>query len=148
MNIYGHPFKFVTMFENDEYYYFLKLEDTVTELIIEFLKIIIGKNSSSSKGYDTKTIFKGVNQPPERNVLTLFSKKKKIAFYFSLRQQLERGSIILYKNIVRSKKKTKQIMVILNTVSNLHQKRLVYQKYSFGMIQMKHTMPYPISSYQ
>ena len=57
MNIYCHPFKFVTMFENDDYYYFLKLEDTVKELIIEFLKIIIGKNYSSSKDYDTKIIY-------------------------------------------------------------------------------------------
>ena len=97
-------------------------------MIIELLKLVIGKHYSSSKDYDTKIIFKGVNQPPEINKYSII-KKKDNCILFSLRQQLERGSIILYKNIVRSKKKTKQMMVILNIVSNLHQKRLVYQKY-------------------
>ena len=40
-NIDGYPFKFVTTFEDDDYYYFLKPEDIVKELIIEILKINI-----------------------------------------------------------------------------------------------------------
>ena len=76
MNVDGHPFKFVTMFENGDYQCFLKSEDTVKELIIELLKLVIGKNYSSSKDYDTKIIFKGVNQPPEINKYSLIKKRQ------------------------------------------------------------------------
>ena len=98
MNVDGYPFKFVIMFEDDDYYYFLKSENTVKELIIEFLKIILGKKYSSSKDYDTNKIFQGVNIRPEKDKISLFSKKKDNSVMFLLRKQLEKYSIIPYKN--------------------------------------------------
>ena len=61
MNVDGFPFKFVTIFESVDYYFFLTSEDTVKELIIEFLKIMLGKKSGLSKDYDAKIIFQGTN---------------------------------------------------------------------------------------
>ena len=97
-------------------------------MIIELLNIILGKKYSSSKDYDAKIIFQGVNQRPEKDILTLFSNKKCNSVMFLSRKQLERDSIIPYKNIVCSKTKTKKMMVILNIIANILQKRLVYQK--------------------
>ena len=98
MNVDGYPFKFVIVFEDDDYYCFLKSEDTVKELIIEFLKIILGNKYSSSKDYDANKIFQGVNIRPEKEKVSLFSKKKDNSVMFLLRKQLEKYSIIPYKN--------------------------------------------------
>ena len=70
--------------------FFLKSEDTVKELIVEFLKIILGKNCALSKDYDAKIIFQWTNQLPEINILTLFLKKKENNVMFALRQQLKK----------------------------------------------------------
>ena len=37
----GYPYKFVTFHENEEYFCFLKIDDTVNEMIVEFLEIIV-----------------------------------------------------------------------------------------------------------
>ena len=119
MNVDGCPFKFVTLFVDVDYYCFLKSEDTIKELIIEWFKIILGNKCHSSKDYDANLIFQGVTQRPERCILTLFSKKEDNSIMFLLRKHLEKDFIIPYKNMVCSKTKTKKPMAILNIVANL-----------------------------
>ena len=64
----SYSYKFVTFFNNVEYYYFVKIEDTVYELITACLEIILDKNYSFSQYYDAKIMFADIIQPPERNI--------------------------------------------------------------------------------
>ena len=57
----GYPYKFVTPYENEEYFYFLRMNDTIKEILDEFLQIILGPKFSSSQDYGAKIMFAGKN---------------------------------------------------------------------------------------
>ena len=40
----GYPYKCVIFYENEEYLCFLQVGDTIKEILVEFLQIIVGKN--------------------------------------------------------------------------------------------------------
>ena len=40
----GYPYKFVTIYVNGEYFCFLQVNDTIKEMLVEFLQIILGAN--------------------------------------------------------------------------------------------------------
>ena len=79
----GYPYKFVTYLNSVEYYYFLKTEDPVYELITDLLKQF--KKKSSSQKNDAKIIFAGIIQPPDRNIKNIFTTKKDNNVKFDLR---------------------------------------------------------------
>ena len=55
----GYPYKFVTLHENEEYFCFLQMDDTIKEMLVGFLQIIVGPKFSSSQDYDAKIMFAG-----------------------------------------------------------------------------------------
>ena len=55
----GYPYNFVTPYENEEYFCFLRMDDTIKEILVEFLQIILGPKFSSSQDYGAKIIFAG-----------------------------------------------------------------------------------------
>ena len=137
MNVDGYPFKFVIMFEDDDYYCFLISEDTVKELIIEFLKIILGNKYSSSKDYDTNKIFQGVNIRPEKDKISLFSKKKKIiALCFYWENNWKNILLFLTRIIVCSRTKSKKYDGDIEYNSKSSSNDIGLSK-KIGMIQMK-----------
>ena len=59
----GFPYKFVTRHENKEYFCFLRKEDTIKEMIIDFLIVILGSKFSSSQDYGAQIMFSGKKKP-------------------------------------------------------------------------------------
>ena len=53
----GYPYNFVTLHENEEYFCFLRMEDTIKEMIVEFLQVIIGPKCPSAQDYETQIMF-------------------------------------------------------------------------------------------
>ena len=50
----GYPYKFVTFHENEEYLCFLQVDDTIKEMRVEFIQIIVGTIFSSAQDYGAK----------------------------------------------------------------------------------------------
>ena len=68
----GYPYKFVTFYENKEYLYFLQVDDTIKEILIEFLQVIVGAKFTTSQEYGTKIIYAGKIQPQETIIKDVF----------------------------------------------------------------------------
>ena len=68
----GYPYKFVTFFENEEYFYFLQVDDTIKEMLVDFLQIIVGAKFPSSQDYGFKIIYTGKIQPQETIIKDVF----------------------------------------------------------------------------
>ena len=83
---------------------FLGLEDTVKGLITSFLKIILDNKYSSSNDYNAMIIFKGTRFSAKQDVKTKIENN----ISFSMRQTLKKCYIFPFKNIERSKNKTKK----------------------------------------
>ena len=72
----GYPFKFVTFHENEEYFCFLQIDDTIKEILVEFLQIIVGAKFSSSQDYGAKIMYARKIQPQETIIKNVFQTKK------------------------------------------------------------------------
>ena len=58
----GFPYKFATRHEDKEYFCFLRKEDTIKEMINDFLIVILGSKFSSSQDYGAQIMFSGKNK--------------------------------------------------------------------------------------
>ena len=76
MNGDGYPYKFVTPYENEEYFSFLRMDDTIKEILVEFLQFIIGPKFSSSQDYGTEIMFAGKILSQEHMIKNVFQTKK------------------------------------------------------------------------
>ena len=54
--------KFATRHEDKEYFCFLRKEDTIKEMINDFLIVILGSEFSSSQDYGAQIMFSGKNK--------------------------------------------------------------------------------------
>ena len=72
----GFPYKFVTLHENKEYFCFLRKEETIKEMINDFLIVILGSKFSSSQDYGAKIIFSGKKQTHDLMTKNIFQIKK------------------------------------------------------------------------
>ena len=68
----GYPFKFVTFHENEEYFCFLQMDDTIKEMLVEFLQITVREKSSSSQDYGAKIMYAGKIFPEETIIKDVF----------------------------------------------------------------------------
>ena len=93
----GFPYKFVTFHENEEYFCFLRVEDTIKEMIDDFLQIILGSKYSSSQDYGAQIMFSGKILTQELRIKNLFQTKKDNNVWFNMPKQI----------LTRSKKGTK-----------------------------------------
>ena len=87
-NTYGYPYKLVTSFDSDSYYYFLESEDTVKDLISYFLKFILGYNYSSSKDYNAFVMYQGTKLSLDTALIHRFKTKIENNVVFWMRQIL------------------------------------------------------------
>ena len=75
MNVNGYPFNSVTHYNNENYYYFLKDDDTITDMISQFLEIIVDPKCNPSNDYGAQIMYKGSVQTPDQVILPISSKK-------------------------------------------------------------------------
>ena len=54
----GYRFKFVSHYNSKNYYCFLKGEDTIRDLIAQFLEIIVGPKYNPSNNYSARIMYK------------------------------------------------------------------------------------------
>ena len=112
----GYPYKFVTFYENEEYFCFLQVDDTIKEMLVEFLQIILGVTFSSSQDYGAKIIYEGKIQPQEGIIKDVFQTKKDNNVNFIMRTQIKTRSA---KSIKQSQKfQRKSITPIQSALSN------------------------------
>ena len=76
----GFPYKFATRHENEEYFCFLRVEDTIKEMIDDFLIIILGSEFSSSQDYGAQIMFGGKILTHDLRIKDIFKPKKIITF--------------------------------------------------------------------
>ena len=55
----GYPYNFLTLYENEEYFCFLQMDDTIKEMLVEFLQIIVSSKILSSRDYGANIMFVG-----------------------------------------------------------------------------------------
>ena len=77
INVNGYPFKFVTHYNNENYYCFLKDEDTIKDLISQFFEIFIGPTYKPFQDYGAQIMFKGSIRKPDQSIFPISSKKDK-----------------------------------------------------------------------
>ena len=82
----GYPYKFVTPYENEEYFSFLRMDDTIKEILVEFLQIVIGPKFSSSQDYGTEIMFAGKILSQEHMIKNVFQTKKYNNVLFTMRK--------------------------------------------------------------
>ena len=85
----GYPFKFVIFHENEEYFCFLQVDDTIKEMLVEFLQIIVGAKFSSSQDYGAKIIYTGKILPQETIIKDVFQTKKDNNVIFNMTTQMK-----------------------------------------------------------
>ena len=73
----GYRYKCVTIFDDNTYFCFLKLENTVSDLITSFLKLTLGNTYLSSKDYNSYIVFRGVEICQYTVVMNSFKPKKR-----------------------------------------------------------------------
>ena len=93
MIVDGFPYKFVTLHDNEDYYCFLRKDDTIKELINEFLIVILGSKFSSSEDYDVKIIFSGKNQVPDLSIKNIFQIKNDNNVLFTMSKRKLSGTM-------------------------------------------------------
>ena len=119
----GFPYKFVTFHENEEYFCFLRVEDTIKEMIDDFLQIILGSKYSSSQDYGAQIMFSGKILTQELRIKNLFQTKKDNNVWFNMPKQI----------LTRSKKGTNQIFKV-NPLSLLNQLQIIMIGLKYLMI--------------
>ena len=72
----GYPYKFVTLYENEEYVCFLQVDDYIKEMLAQFLQIILGVKFSSSHNYGANIMYAGKIQPRVTKIKNIFQTKK------------------------------------------------------------------------
>ena len=95
----GYPYKFVTLYENEEYFCFLQMDDTIKEMLVEFFQIIVGAKFSSSQDYGAKIMYARQIFPQETIIKDVFQTKKDNNVIFNIRTQIK----------TRSKKRIKRL---------------------------------------
>ena len=75
INVNGYPFKFVTHYNNEKYYCFLKDEDTIKDLISQFFEIFICPTYKPFQDYGAQIMFKGSIRKPDQSIFPISSKK-------------------------------------------------------------------------
>ena len=76
MIVDGFPYKFATLHDNKDYYCFLRKDDSIKEMINDFLIVILGSKFSSSQDYGAKIIFSGKNQTHDLMIKNIFQIKE------------------------------------------------------------------------
>ena len=89
MNVNGYPFEFVTHYNNESYYYFLKDEDTIKYLISQFLEIIVGPTYKPFQDYGTQIMFKGSIRKPDQAIFPISSKKDENLVLFKYNEPIK-----------------------------------------------------------
>lgn len=72
----GYPYKFVTLHENEEYICFLRMDDTIKKILVEFLQITLRPKYLSSQDYGAQTMFGGKRLSQELMIKNVFQTKK------------------------------------------------------------------------
>ena len=93
----GYPYKFVTFHVNEEYFCCLQVDDTIKEMLVEFLQIIVGAKFSSSHDYGAKLIYAGKILPQETIIKNIFQTKKYNNVIFIMRTQIKTRSTKIIK---------------------------------------------------
>ena len=106
MNVNGYPFEFVTHYNNESYYYFLKDEDTIKYLISQFLEIIVGPTYKPFQDYGAQIMFKGSIRKPDQAIFPISSKKDENLVLFKYNEPIKK-SLFPIKSIERVNKKSK-----------------------------------------
>ena len=75
MYVNGYPFKFVTHYNNEIYYFFLKDENRIKDLISLFLEIIVSPTCKPSQDYGAQIIYRGLIRNPDQAILHISSKQ-------------------------------------------------------------------------
>ena len=88
----GYHYKFVTFYENEEYFCFLQVDDTIKEMLVEFLQIIVGKIFHLYKNFGAKIMYAGKIQPQETIIKDFFQTKKDNYVIFNTRTQIKTRS--------------------------------------------------------
>ena len=75
MNVNSYPFNFVTRYNNESYYCFLKDEDITKDLISQFWEIIVGPTYQKFQDYGAQVMYKGSIRKPDQAIFSISSKK-------------------------------------------------------------------------
>ena len=75
MNVNSYPFNFVTRYNNESYYCFLKDEDITKDLISQFWEIIVGPTYKNFQDYGAQVMYKGSIRKPDQAIFPISSKK-------------------------------------------------------------------------
>ena len=78
------PYKFVTRHENKEYFCFLRKEDTIKEMINDFLIVILGSKFSSSQDYGAQIMFSEKKESHDVMIKHIFQTKKDNNVWFNM----------------------------------------------------------------
>ena len=85
----GFPYKFVTIYINEEYFCFLQVNDTVKEMNVEFLIIILGDKYCVSKDYGVTIYFAGSLLPHNKPIKDVFQTKNGNNIMFVMPSQVK-----------------------------------------------------------
>ena len=81
MNVDGFLFKFVTHHNNKSYYYFLRDNDTIKDLISQFLEISVGRTYIPNHYYSAQVMFQGSIRKPDQTIYFLFVQRRMRMWY-------------------------------------------------------------------
>ena len=95
MKVDSYPYNFATFFDNDTNLCFLRSEDTVKDLIVSCLQLILGDKYSYSKDYNAYIIFQGVKITQLTVIINSFKTKKYNNVVFAMRKTLKKVQIYL-----------------------------------------------------
>ena len=88
----GYPYKFVNLHDNEVYFCFFQFDDTIKEILVEFLQIIVGEMFSSSQDYGAKIMYARQILPQETKIKDVFQTKKDNNVIFNIRTQIKTRS--------------------------------------------------------
>ena len=92
MNSEGYLYKFNTSHKNEDYFFFLQLNDAVKEMIVEFLIVILGVEYDISKNYGDQIWYGGKSLPHNKAIKVAFSTKNHNHVHFILPSKIQSRS--------------------------------------------------------